>query len=406
MMSSHTTEKAPHLPPVWLLFAMMFVGQFATNVYLPGLPDIAKDLDTSLSAAQKLVPAYLASFAIAQLVMGPLSDRFGRRPVIVCGLGIFSCASVVCVLAPDIPTLIIARIFQAAGACGTIVVGRAMIRDTSEGVAAVQAMAYLAIAMAIGPMTAPFIGGFLTGWFGWQSTFLFTALVGVLVFTSVVLQLEETLPPEKRNPPAPLQIFKAYLSLFRIRMFVLYSLIITFATAAAQVYLTSIPVVFTVLMGVSPEEVGLFIFLMPPFFMLSTYLSRLLSNHMPIDQIILIGVIISACGGALQFVAGLIGVSTPYPVMACFAISNFGTGFVFANCYAKALSTVPSSIAGSASALGGFIHMGWGAVVSFAVASVVHTSSLEMGVAQFATTTLGLVTALILIFGVKGGRFE
>ncbi|NND48722.1 MAG: MFS transporter, partial [Rhizobiales bacterium] len=177
-----TSQASPRLPPVWLLFAMMFVGQFATNVYLPGMADIASDLETSLSAVQTLVPAYLASFAFAQLVMGPLSDRFGRRPVIIFGLGIFTLASVACVFAPDIPTLIAARVFQATGACATIVVGRAMIRDTSEGVAAAQAMAFLAIAMGIGPATSPFFGGFLVTWFGWQSTFLVTAGVGAIVF--------------------------------------------------------------------------------------------------------------------------------------------------------------------------------------------------------------------------------
>jgi DHA1 family bicyclomycin/chloramphenicol resistance-like MFS transporter len=397
-------SESPRMPPVWLLFAMMFVGQFATNVYLPGLPDIARDLATSLSAAQTLVPAYLASFAVAQLVMGPLSDRFGRRKVIIAGLGIFTLASIACVFAPDIPTLIGARIFQATGACATIVVGRAMIRDTSEGVAAAQAMAYLAIAMGVGPAIAPFVGGFLIGWAGWKATFLLTAAVGAAVFACVIAMLVETLPPDRRNPPAPSQLLVEYGRLLRVRMFVTYSLLVSFSTAAAQVYLTSIPVVFTVLMGVRPEFVGFFILMMPPFFIVATYLARRLSNHMAIDRIILIGVVISASGGLLQLVLGIVGVTTPYPVMAAFAISNFGTGFVFANCYALALSSVPPAIAGSASALGGFIHMSWGATVSLAVASVTHTSSLQMGIAQMATTSLGLAVALVLIFVFKRGR--
>ncbi|NND50318.1 MAG: multidrug effflux MFS transporter [Rhizobiales bacterium] len=398
---SHTPDAPPRLPPVWLLFAMMFVGQFATNVYLPGMADIASDLETSLSSVQLLVPAYLASFAFAQLVMGPLSDRFGRRPVIIAGLGIFTVASIACVFAPDIPTLIMARVFQATGACATIVVGRAMIRDTSEGVAAAQAMAFLAIAMGIGPATSPFIGGFLVTWFGWKSTFLVTAAVGALVFACVVPMLEETLPRSMRNPPAPGQLLVEYFRLMRMRLFVTYSITVSFSTAAAQVYLTSIPIVFTVLMGVEPELVGFFIMMMPPFFMTATWISRRLANHLPIDRIILIGVAISASGGLLQFIFGLWGVNSPYPVMAAFAISNFGTGMVFANCYAQALSSVPPAIAGSASALGGFIHMSWGAMVSLAVASVVHTSSLQMGIAQMATTFLGLPTAIVLIFVFK-----
>ncbi len=165
--------------------------------------------------------------------------------------------------------------------------------------------------------------------------------------------LEETLPPAKRNPPAPGQLVVEYFRLARMRMFVTYSVLVSFSTAAAQVYLTSIPIVFTVLMGVEPELVGFFIMMMPPFFMTATYISRRLTNYLPVDRIILIGVAISASGGLLQLIFGLYGVNSPYPVMTAFAISNFSTGMVFANCYAQALSSVPPAIAGSASALGG-----------------------------------------------------
>jgi len=395
------SEDQRRLPPIWLLFAMMFVGQFATTVYLPGLPDIARDLNTSLSLAQTLIPAYLASFAIAQLIMGPLSDRFGRRPVIIAGLAIFTIASLACVFAPDFATLLVARIVQAFGACATIVVGRAMIRDTSSGVAAAQAMAYMAIALGIGPITAPFIGGYLTIWFGWEATFIVTALIGAGVFASVMPLLKETLPSEMRDPPAMRQLLHAYIHLARNRVFMAYSLTVAFATGAVAAYVTAGPIVFIILMDVPPELYGVFITIMPPLFMIATYISRRLSIHMPIDRIILIGVIISATGGLIQFVAGMMAVTMPWPVLLGFGVSNFGSGFVFANCYAQALNTVPPAIAGAASGLSGFIHMGWGAVVSLAVASMVHTSSLQMGIGQIATTWFGLATMLVLIFVFK-----
>ena len=221
-----------------------------------------------------------------------------------------------------------------------------------------------------------------------------------------MLLLNETLPPERRDPPPPARIVREYGRLARTRMFMTYSLLVSFSTAAAQVYLTSIPVVFTVLMGVRPEMVGFFIVLMPPVFMTATYLSRRLVGRMEIDRVILMGVGISVSGGIIQFTLGIIGIDSPYPVMFAFAVSNFGTGLVFANCYAQALNSVPPSIAGSASALGGFIHMSWGATVSMAVASVEHTSSLQMGVAQLATTSLGVVTALLLIFVFKRDRLS
>jgi MFS transporter, DHA1 family, multidrug resistance protein len=395
------TKEKPRPPSFALLFAMIYAGQLASTIYLPGIPGIARDLHTSLSAAQSLVAAYLAAFAFAQLVIGPLSDRFGRRPVVLGGLGLFTFASILCVVVPDIGTLIGARFAQATGACATIVVGRAIIRDTAEGAAAAHAMSWYAIALAIGPATAPFIGGFLTAWFGWESTFVFTALVGAGVLLFVVIELEETLPPEDRRPPRASELLIGYIRLAGNPVFVGYSMIVAFASGSIQTYLTAIPVVFLVLMDVSPEAMGVYIMIMPMLFVVATYVSRRLSVRMPIDRIILIGVMFSAVGGLLQVLFGLWGVATPYPVLLAIAISNFGTGMVLANCYAQALSTVAPSSAGQASALSGFLHMGWGGIIAFVVANMTHTSSLQFGAAQMATTWLAAVTALLLIYVVK-----
>jgi DHA1 family bicyclomycin/chloramphenicol resistance-like MFS transporter len=395
------TERRPRPPSIALLFAMLYAGQLGSMIYLPGMPELARDLDTTMSAAQTLVAAYLGSFAVAQLVMGPLSDRVGRRPVILGGLGLFTVASVGSAFAPDIATLMIARFAQAAGACATIVVGRAMIRDTAEGVKAAQAMSWLAIALGVGPATAPFIGGFLTAWFGWQSTFIFTGLVAAGVLLFIVFTLEETLPPALRRPPRPRELIGTYGRLAANPIFLGYSLIVSFASGAMQAYLTATPIVFIILMGVRPEVFGFYIMIMPTLYVIATITARRLMVRLSTDRIILIGVSLSGGGGLLQVLFGLYGVTTPYPVLFAFAISNFGTGLVLAICYAQALNAVPATIAGQASALGGFLHMGWGGIVSVTVATMNHTSSLQFATAQMATTWLGAATALVLIFVIK-----
>ncbi len=394
-------ERRPRPPSIPLLFAMLYAGQLGSNIYLPGMPDIARDLDTTLSATQTLVAAYLGAFAVAQLIVGPLSDRYGRKPVILCGLVLFAAASVISAMAPDIATLLTARFAQATGACATIVVGRAMIRDTTEGVASAHAMSWLAIAMGVGPATAPFIGGFLTAWFGWESTFIFTALVATGVFFFVVATLEETLPPSRRQPPPIRELIGTYGRLTANPRFVGYSLIVSFASGAMQAYLTATPVVFIILMGVRPEVYGFYIMIMPTLYVVATITARRLMVRISLDRIILLGVTCSAAGGLLQFLFGLWGVTTPYPVLVAFAISNFGTGLVLAICYAQALNAVAPAIAGQASALGGFLHMGWGGILSIAVASMTHTSSLQFGIAQMTTTWLAATTALVLIFVVN-----
>ena len=397
-------EKRPRPPSIALLFAMLYAGQLGSTIYLPGLPNIAHDLNTTLSAAQTMIAAYLGAFAVAQLVMGPLSDRLGRRPVIMGGLVLFTVASILCAIAPDIGTLLSARFAQATGACATIVVSRAMIRDTAEGIAAAHAMAWVAIAMGVGPATAPFFGGFLVAWFGWQSTFIATAFIGIGVLIFVIFSLEETLPPARRNPPPASQLLATYWRLARNPVFVSYSLIVSFASGAMQAYLTSVPVVFIILMDVPPELFGFYIMIMPTLYVIATYTSRRLMGRIPLDRIILIGVACSATGGLLQFSFGLWGVSTPYPVLFAFAISNFGTGLVLANCYAQALNAVKPAIAGQAAALSGFMHMGWGGILSIAVASMSHTSSLQLGMSQLTTTWLAATTALVLIYVIKRRR--
>jgi DHA1 family bicyclomycin/chloramphenicol resistance-like MFS transporter len=389
-----------------LLFAMMFASQIAANIFLPGLPAIAHDLSTTLSAAQMLLPVYLGAFAIAQLVVGPLSDAFGRRPVIVGGISLFSLASFAAALAPEIGLLLIARAVQACGACATMVVARAIIRDTAEGVAAARAMSALAIAMAVGPSAAPLIGGQIVTWFDWRFTFVLTGLISAMTVIAVLRYLEETLYPEMRRAPRLGAQLLAYVRLFGNPVFVSYSLTVSFASGAMQAFLTASPIVLIVLMDMSPAIYGLCVMVMPLIYMIGSFLAGRLTHWVPIDIIVISGTIFSAAGGLLQLAFGLgfgLGESgvTPLHVLGAFAVSNFGTGLVLACCYAQALNTVSPSYAGAASALSGSIHMGWAFVLSFTVASVAHPSSLPLGIAQMTTTGLALITSLLLIFVFK-----
>ncbi|MBT3399721.1 MAG: multidrug effflux MFS transporter [Rhodospirillaceae bacterium] len=387
-----------------LLFAMMFASQLATTIFLPGLPGIASDLQTSLSAAQMMLPAYLGAFAIAQLVVGPMSDAFGRRRVIIGGLGLFSLASLAAGLAPDIELLLTARALQASGACATMVVARAIIRDTAQGAAAARAMSALAIAMAVGPSAAPLIGGQLVSWFDWRATFYFTSLISVVTAFGVLRYLEETLPLNQRRPARFGEQIVTYLRLFGNPVFVGYSLTVAFASGAMQAFLAASPIILIVQMDMSPAIYGLCVMLMPLIYMVGSFLAGRLTLWVPIDNIVLIGGFASAGGGLLQLAFGLglgAGDITPLHVLGAFAISNLGTGLVLACCYAQALNTVSPSYAGAASALSGFIHMGWAFLITFTVASVAHETTLPFGIAQMMTTALSLMTALLLVFVFK-----
>ena len=384
--------------PIAVLFTMIFAGQVASTIFLPGLPSIAVELNISRSIVQIMVPVYLAAFASTQLIIGPLSDKFGRKPIVMLGILLFTIASYLCANANDIQTLLLCRVVQATGACSTLVISRAIIRDTSEGLAAAKAMSYVAIAMAIGPIMAPFIGGFLTSWFSWRATFLFTSIIGFVVLILTFINLKETLPKELRKPPKIQTLFSNYITLLKNKEFTSYSLITAFASGAMQAYVVASPIIFIVIMGVSPEVFGFYVMVMPSLFVAATFLSRKLMDYITVDKIIIIGGIFSCSGGVLQLFFGIIEVQTPLPVLIAFAISNFGTGLLLGNCYASALNTVKPEIAGSASALGGFLHFGWGAIITVILANIEMTSSFVFSIAQLTTTSLAMITIIVLNF--------
>ncbi len=385
---------------------MMFASQLALTIYLPAVVDIARDLKTSVMAVQLIIPAYLGAFAVMQLIAGPLSDAFGRRPVILSGLALFVAASVVCGLADSIETLLIARFFQAMGACATVVVGRAIIRDGSEGKAAAMAMSYLGVAMAAGPAIAPFLGGFLVSWFDWRATFYATSLIALAALIAAVPRFVETLPPALRRPPNIAAMLRNYSDLVRNRRFMGYSLTISFLTGTFQTFIVAAPIIMVEQMGVTPELFGFYVMIVPATFMVASYTTGILGRWVPLDWLIAAGCAIAIGGGLVQLGFGMAGVSTPLSILAAILISNFGTGLAFANCYAQSLSTVSPSVAGAGAAMTGFLHMGWAFLISLLLANIDDIGMIDLGISQTATTLASTTAFLVLVWAVRERRGE
>ena len=379
----------------------MFASQLALTIYLPAVVDIAGDLNTSLTRVQFIIPAYLGAFAVMQLVAGPLSDTFGRRPVILSGLSLFILASIACGLAGNIETLLIARFFQAMGSCTTIVVGRAVIRDRSEGKSAARAMSYLGMAMALGPAIAPFFGGYLVSWFDWRATFFATGLVGLVAFIAAVPRFVETLPANLRRPPNIAAMLRNYRALACNRRFMGYSLTISFLTGTFQTFIVTAPIIMVDQMGVPPKLFGFYVMIVPGTFMIASYITGKLGSRLPLDWLIAAGCAIAVTGGLIQLAFALTGNSTPISILSAVLISNFGTGLAFANCYGQSLSTVSPTIAGAGSALTGFVHMGWAFVISFLLARVDDITVIDLGISQTATTLASTAAFLVLVWAVR-----
>ena len=383
--------------PIVLLVTLMVASQVAITIFLPSLPAIAADFGTSQTLAQMTVSVYLGTFAIAQLFVGPLSDAIGRRTPLIAGLILFTLGGLACAAAPNIGFLIGARMVQALGGCTCIVISRAIVRDTTDGAAATRAMAYLGMSLAVAPMVAPLIGGQLEVFFGWQASFLATALLGAGALIATWWTLAETLPPEARKFTRPAALVVTYARLSRLSRFMGYSLTTSAIGTAFQVFIAGTPVAFILVMGVPPEQFGFFILAAPAGYLVGNFISSRLARQFSRSRMIWIGSTLSVAGTGAMVALALSGYDTPYTLILPAFVYSWGSGFIVPNSLAGTLTAVEPAAAGAAAALGGFFQMGAGFLGTILIASLVQTSFLQLGLVMFGCTILSWLFFVVLV---------
>ena len=383
--------------PMPLLVAMMVSSQVAITIFLPSLPSMAADLGTSQAAVQIIISAYLGAFAVAQLVVGPLSDAFGRRRPLLVGLVLFTAASVACAAAPNITFLIVARIFQAIGGCASIVIARAIIRDTTDSAGSTKAIAYLGMALGVTPAVAPLIGGQLEAAFGWQASFLATAALGAAVTVATFFSLQETLLPADRRTTRARDLVRTYARLVRLPVFVGYGLSVGFTGAAFQAFIAGAPVAFIVIMGVPPQALGLYIVSVAVAYVFGNFVSSRLSYRVGRDKMITIGSALNLGGTLLSVILALAGLADPISLIIPLMIYSCGSGFVVPNALAGGLNIVEPANAGAAAALSGFAQMTCGFISTLIVAALVQTSFLQVGAVMTASVAIAWLCFFYLV---------
>ncbi|MGE0744589.1 MAG: multidrug effflux MFS transporter [Rhodospirillales bacterium] len=327
----------------------------STDMYLPSLPSMAASLGATAADVQLTLSAYMYAYAAAQLVYGPLTDRFGRRPVLLAGMGIYLAASVGCILATSIEMLVALRVIQAFGVCAAPVAGRAAVRDTHEVREAARAMAYVATAFSLTPVFAPLIGGLLETWFGWRSNFVFMAAAGVAVTFAVVVALPETNTRRDRHAIAPLQMARNYARLLSSPLYLGYAGAAAFSFGVIFAYISGAAFVFIEVFALSPALFGSVFGLSAIGFGAASFLSTRLTPRFGIDGTIMIGAGVIVAGGVAMNGLLLAGAYHPATIIATMLIISIGTGFVMPNLQAGALGPFPA-MAGAASAMLGCLQ--------------------------------------------------
>lgn len=379
-------------PPIWLLMSATVSSQMALTIFLPSLPTIARSFDVAYGTAQLTLSAYLFAFAFAQLAVGPLSDSMGRRPVLLASLLVFTIASIGCALSPTIEILTAARLVQACGACGGVVLGRAIVRDSRTGPEMQRSMGYMASGMALAPALAPLLGGQLLGTFGWRSNFWFTAAVGFAVLVAVWRMLGETAPKaQPRTTGVVRDYIDGFRSVLRERRFVGLMIAATCASSGFNVFFSGGPILLIQVMGVPAELFGWFTLAWAGNFVLGSMVSNRLQGRVRSLLLIPVGQGILTAGAVAMMATALLGFVTPLALIVPLILMGWGNGLNMPNAMANALASVPANRVGAASALMGFVQMMAAALLTLLVGYVSHTTQLNIGIGVAATGIVGLV---------------
>ncbi len=378
-----------------IVSVLVLIAPFSNDIFLPSMLSMARDLATDYGSIQLALSTFMMGIGVSQLIIGPLSDSHGRRPVLKWTLILYVGASLACVVAPNIETLLAARVVQSAGGCAGLVVGRAIIRDRFEGAKAAQAYAYIATALAAGPMLGTILGGQIEVWLDWRASFAFLTAFGLVALAAVVWWLGETnLAPDK-EAVRPSRLMRGYASMFRDRRYLGYVLTITFTYAGVFTFISGAAFVFIDLLGVAPDAFGLLFAIAIGGYGTGTLAASQISARIGIDGMITAGGLI-ACASTLGL-AGFAwaGALTVWTIMGPVTAFTFGTGFVFPNCHAGAIMPYPH-MAGTAAALMGSIQMAVAALIG-ALVGQLHDGTAWPMVTVMAACGIAIPTAHFLL---------
>ncbi|MFI2221965.1 multidrug effflux MFS transporter [Rhodococcus sp. NPDC019627] len=382
----------PSLRIVLVLGALIALGPFTIDMYLPALPDIGTDLGASSSAVQLTITGTLLGLALGQLIVGPLADSLGRRRPLIAGIGLHVLASVLAVFAPTVAVLGALRVFQGIGAAAAAVVAVAVVRDLYSGNMVAIVMSRLMLVLGVAPVLAPSIGGALLIALDWRGIFVVLALIGTLTALIGALALKETLPPERRRTSNLSSVLSTYKSLLGDRKFMVLTLVSSVGMASLFAYVSGASFVFQNQYGLDEQQFALLFSSGSIALIGASQLNvRALARWSP-QQITIASLAFATVAGAALLVTaylelgGLVGFVIPLWFLLA------GVGFVLPNAPALALGR-HGEAAGTAAAMLGALQFGVGALIAPLV-GVLGNTGVALGATMTMCVALGLVALL------------
>ncbi|MFT3800712.1 MAG: multidrug effflux MFS transporter [Burkholderiaceae bacterium] len=368
------TSSAPRPPhaPLWLLALATLSGTLAMHMFVPALPLAAQDLGASTGAMQMTISVYIFGLAIGQPIYGPLADRWGRRPVLMAGLLLYTVAGVVSGLARDVDTMLVARLLQALGGCAGLVLGRTMVRDTARAQEATRRLALMNLMVTLGPILSPVLGSLISIAWGWRAIFVALTLAGCVTMLCAWRRLPETRGAEA--PASAAELSRHYLALLTSPAFLGFALGGACATTSMYAFLSSAPFIFTQELGRPAHEVGLYLALLTSGVWLGSMTTSRVVHRVSARKLMFGANGLGLAAAFVLLVASAVGHLSIGVAVACLILFSFGAGIASPVALMQALGINPQAI-GSASGLYGSLQMGVGALCT-ALAGLGHGTAL------------------------------
>lgn len=381
----------PHLSTLILIAGL---AALSMNIFLPSLAGMAIHFDTEYRIVQLSVALYLAINAVLQIFIGPISDRFGRRPVVLWGLVIFLIASVGCIFAPSIEVFLVFRMLQAVIVTG-MVLSRAIVRDMVDQNDAASMIGYLTMGMSLVPMIGPAVGGVLDAQFGWQASFWMMVGIGAVLLWLAYNDLGET---ASQTSSSFREQLKQYPELFGSRRFWGYVACATFASGSFFAYLGGAPYIATEVYLLPTEWTGVYFAAPAVGYFLGNFISGRFSRQVGTDKMILWGSLLCASGMTISFLTFFFFEGTVELFFAFMTFIGLGNGLVLPNANAGMLSVRPH-LAGTASGIGGGIMIGGGAALSAFAGTLLGpgVGPLPLIALMLASSVVGVLSILYVL---------
>jgi DHA1 family bicyclomycin/chloramphenicol resistance-like MFS transporter len=370
-----TGKKRFHL--ILILGLLSAIGPFSIDMYLPAFPAIAADLHTTIAHVSLSLSSFFIGISFGQLLYGPLLDRFGRKKPLYAGLFLYLLASVGCALARTADALIALRLLQALGGCVGMVASRAMVRDMFHVKENAKIFSLLMLVVAISPIIAPTLGGYVTAAFKWQFIFIILILINIIILFAIYFILPESRQPDPNFSLKPKPIIENFLKVLKEPQFYTYAMTGSVASAGLYAYIAGSPYVFMELFKVSERQYGWIFAMIAMGLIGASQLNSLFLRKYKSEQIVRVALFCQSITGSLLFIGAITGRTELFSTIFLIFIFLSCQGFTFPN--TSALSLAPfTTIAGSASALLGALQMGIGSLATVVVSFLSNHTELPM----------------------------